>query len=457
MNCSPKTSKMPQEDLFKEFKKASTSEWRQQIDSELKETNFDKTLVWESPEGIKVRPFYHSEDLENSKVFPYGKRGRWKICQTIHVNDAEEANVKALDTISRGAECILFIILSENILLEKLLNGIAQEISIHFDFKFLSPTFFKRIQVKNKDVFLNLDCIGNFARTGNWFSGEEEDFKILKPLQGSGNKNIISIDISLYQNAGANIVQQLAYAIGHVNEYFTRGIIDSTITFKASVGSNYFFEIAKLRALRWLFKILADEYDLSMGCHIIAEPSVRNKTIYDYNANMLRTTTESMAAILGGADTVCNLAYDFVYHKPNEFGERIARNQLLVLKNESHFSQVYNPADGSYYIETLTEELAADALQKFKKIESDGGFLKLLKEGIIQKEIAQSSSIEQKKFDTRELVLVGSNVYQNFDNKMKDNLEFNPFQEKKFGQTLIEPIIEKRLASDLEQKRMEDE
>jgi len=448
---------MQESNLFNEFQKASASEWKQQINSELKETDFDQTLVWESPEGIKVKPFYHSEDLENSTAFPFGKRGGWKICQSIYVDDAEEANAKAHDAISRGAESILFNILSENISLEKLLNGIAEEIAIHFDFKFLSPSFFKKIQLKNKEVFLNLDCIGNLARTGNWFSGEEDDFEILKSLQGSGNKNIISIYVSRYQNAGANIVQQLAYAMAHVNEYFTRGILDSQITFKISMGPNYFFEIAKLRALRWLFKILTEEYDLSSDCHIIAEPSKRNKTIYDYNVNMLRTTTESMAAILGGADTVCNLPYDSVYHKPNEFGERIARNQLLILKNESHFSHVFNPADGSYYIETLTQELAEIALQKFKKIESDGGFLKLLKEGVIQKEIALSASIEQEKFDTKELVLVGSNVFQDLQNKMKDNLELNTFRENKIGKTLIEPIIERRLASSLEQKRLDDE
>ena len=448
---------MPKSNLFNEFQKASASEWKQQITSELKESDFDQTLVWESPEGIKVKPFYHSDDLKNFEIFAYGKRGVWNICQSIQVGDPEEANAKALEAVSTGTESLIFIILSENFSPEKLLQGIAEEISIHFDFKFLSTTFFKNIKLGNRKIFFNLDCIGNLARTGNWFSGKEDDFEVLKSLQDSENKNIVSIDISLYQNAGANIVQQLAYAMAHVNEYFTNGIINSQITFKVSMGSNYFFEIAKLRALRWLFKILAEEYDLSIDCHIIAEPSKRNKTIYDYNVNMLRTTTESMAAILGGADTVCNLPYDSVYHKSNEFGERIARNQLSILKNESYFSQVFNPADGAYYIETLTQELAESALKKLKKIESEGGFLKLLKEGSIQKEITHSAKIEQEKFDKEKLVLVGTNIFQNLDNKMKDNLELNPFQEKKFGQTLIEPIIEERLASNLERKRMEDE
>jgi len=447
---------MHQEDLFREFQKTSASEWKQKIIDELKGADFEKNLVWESPEGIKVKPFYHSDDLEKTRK-PSVNNTIWKICQLIIVTSAEEANERALDAISRGAESLLFKISSDNIPLEKLLVGIEKEITIHFDFGFFSPSFFNKIRIKNPTCFLNLDCIGNLAKTGNWFSSEGEDFDILKPLQDSRNKNIISIDVSLYQNAGANIVQQLAYAMAHFNEYFVRGIVGSHVTFKISVGSNYFFEIAKLRSLRWLFEILTLEYGVKIDCHIITEPSKRNKTIYDYNVNMLRTTTESMAAILGGADTVCNLPYDSVYNEPNEFGERIARNQLLILKHESYFSEVYNPADGAYYIESLTKELAESALQKFKEIESKGGFLKLLKEGSIQKEITESARIEQQKFDDEKIILVGTNAFQDFDNRIKDNLELNLLQEKKFGQTIIEPIVEKRISSGLEQKRMGDE
>ncbi len=137
---------------------------------------------------------------------------------------------------------------------------------------------------------------------------------------------------------------------------------------------------------------LASEYDVNTNCRILATPSKRNKTIYDYNVNMLRTTTECMSAILGGANTICNLPYDSLYHKSNEFGDRIARNQLLVLKNESYFDKVNNPADGAYYIESLTEQLAEKALDLFKDIEANGGFLNQLKEGTIQRKIKESCS-----------------------------------------------------------------
>jgi len=440
------------------FSKTSSSEWKQKILDELKGADFEETLVWESPEGIKVQPFYHSDDLKSSRKLSQGKRDGWKICQSIYVNEAKEANRKAHDALSRGSESFFFNIPSKDIPLENLLRGIDQEtVPIYFDFRFLSFSYLKKVQGKVKNAYLNLDCIGHLARTGNWFFDEEKDFEISKSLQGQNNKNILSVDVSLYQNAGANIVQQLAYALAHTNEYFTRRVVNSPISFKISVGTNYFFEIAKLRALRLLFGILAEEYDLIGDCHIITEPTKRNKTIYDYNSNMLRTTTESMAAILGGADAVCNLPYDSIYHEPNEFAERIARNQLVILKDESYFSKVYNPAAGSYYIESLTQELAEEALKMFKEIEGKGGFLKLLKAGIIQEQITESARVEQEKFDKKEIVIVGSNVFQNAEDRMKDNLDIDSFQKEEPMEMAVEPIFERRLTSSMEQKRLNDE
>ena len=171
----------------------------------------------------------------------------------------------------------------------------------------------------------------------------------------------------MYQNAGANMVQQIAYSLGQANEYFNRiESITKPIVFEVAVGTNYFFEIAKLRALRLLFNLIAKEYNHTLECNIIVSPTKRNKTLYDYNVNMLRTTTECMSAIIGGANAIANLPYDALYHKDNEFGDRIARNQLLILKNESYFDKVNNPADGSYYIETLTNQLAEKSLTLFK-------------------------------------------------------------------------------------------
>ena len=277
--------------------------------------------------------------------------------------------------------------------------------------------------------------------------------------------NTLSIDLSLYQNAGANIVQQLAYSLSHLNEYLNH--LDSILTtdqkanlsviFKVSVGTNYFFEIAKIRALRSLYKTLADAYGVNTSCVIHATPTKRNKTLYDYNTNMLRTTTECMSAVLGGADWISNQPYDAIYHNPNEFGERISRNQLLILKNESYFDKVDNPTDGAYYIESLTSQLSEKALDIFKSIESTGGFLSQLKEGIIQKKLKENARKEQEQFDSSELVLLGTNKYPNPEDQMKNDLEIDPFLKHNPVKTLIEPILEKRLAEAMEHERLKTE
>ncbi|MGB8703846.1 MAG: methylmalonyl-CoA mutase family protein, partial [Gillisia sp.] len=265
---------------------------------------------------------------------------------------------------------------------------------------------------------------------------------------------------SLYQNAGATIPQELAYSLAHVNEYlnhFGEQLKNQEILFRVAIGSNYFFEMAKIRALRLLYASLASEYDLPETCKIIAVPTRRDKTLYDYNVNLLRTTTQSMSAILGGADEIYNLPYDAIYQKNNEFGDRIARNQLLILKNESYFNKVSNGAEGAYYIETLTSQLASKALDIFKEIERGGGFLKQLKEGIIQKKIQESAEKEQQLFDEGKIVLIGTNKYENPQDKMKDDLELYPFLKMNPRKTLLQPILEKRLAEKKEKLRLEKE
>ena len=172
---------------------------------------------------------------------------------------------------------------------------------------------------------------------------------------------------------------------------------------------------------------------------------------------MLRTTTECMSAILGGADSVANLAYDAIYHKDNEFGDRISRNQLLVLKHESYFDKVNNPADGTYYIESLTEQLAEKALELFKDIEKNGGLISQLIDGTIQRKINESAQKEQELFDSGKEVLLGTNKYPNKNDQMKNDLELYPFVKQNARKTLITPIIEKRLAEKLEQERLAQE
>ena len=447
------------DNLFDAFEPVSSKQWKQQIQYELKGADYNDTLVWESLEGIKVRPFYHNDESEIKYALKENNTP-FSILQNIYVHDVALSNKRAIDTLNRGAENIRFTIENENVNLADLMQNLPLENTTYFYYlPFLSIDFVNQINEfaakNNAKCYIQLDPIGQLTKDGNWFGNLEKDFEKLNAISNKTSVPFITIQSGIYQNAGANMVQQLAYTLSHINEYFNRiKNNNQPITIEVSVGTNYFFEIAKLRALRLLFNTLAAEYNHTFDCHIIATPTKRNKTLYDYNVNMLRTTTECMSAVLGGANSISNLSYDALYHKDNEFGDRIARNQLLILKHESYFDKVYNPADGTYYIEVLTEQLAQKGLLLFKEIEENGGFISQLIEGTIQKKISESGAKEQELFDSGKEVLLGTNKYPNKNDKMKHDLELFPFLKQKPRKTLITPIIEKRLAEKLEQERL---
>ena len=329
--------------LFNDFDAVSSKQWKQKIKSDLKGADYNSTLLTETNEGITINPFYHQDTAKYIEVSVPTET--FKICQTIFVDDVTKANTLARNALKRGASALLFEA-NEPFEIEVLFDQlvIPKKSGIHFKLNFLSQSFVAELvkTTSQYTVFLNIDIIGNLAKSGNWFTNKNKDHEVL----GSRMKNtmpnisVLGVDAGLYQNAGANTVQQVAYTLAHVNEYlnaFADEKLANKIQFTFAVGGHYFLEIAKLRAFRYLFSLIIKEYDLDITPEIFVQPTLRNKSIYDYNINMLRTTTEGMSAILGGADCISNIDYDTIYHKSNEFGERIARNQLLILQEESYF------------------------------------------------------------------------------------------------------------------------
>ena len=443
--------------LLTDFDPVSAKAWKQKIQVDLKGAEYNETLISKTLEGIHIKPFYHNDDGIATTEIP-GTPSGWNITQGVFIDDVKIANNIAIDALEKGAEAIVFTA-EKPFNIPSVFKGFPfSKATIYFDFSFLDINFTKELSLyltrQNAEFYLNLDPVGKLSKEGNWFKSQKEDFNALQSLSQTGNT--ISVDTTNYQNAGANMVQQLAYALAHANEYLNHQTT-SSITFKIATGTHYFFEIAKIRALRILYASLAKEYNCSQTCHVIAQPSRRNKTVYDYNINMLRSTTEAMSSVLGGADAVCNMPYDVLYHKSNEFGERISRNQLLILKAESYFDVVSNPADGAYYIESVTQELASKALELFKQIEDGGGFIKQLLQGDIQKKIKESASKQQALFDNGSITLLGTNKHPNPMDLMKENLELFPFLKSNPRKTLIQPIIAKRLAEAIEQQRLAHE
>jgi len=446
--------------ITQEFPPVSAAAWKQKIQVDLKGADYNETLLSKTNEGITIKPFYHADDFEKLTI-PLSKED-FKICQKIIVSDEADANLKAIDATNKGADSVKFVAkkpFNAALLFKNLLD---KKIEFHFHFDFLSETFIDELAelLKHETAFYNIDIIGKLARTGNWHKSLNDDFKTLEAiLHKNPTAFILGINADIYQNAGANTVQQVAYALAVANEYLTRfgTEIAQNIQFNFAVGNNYFFEISKIRAFKYVYNLILSQYDTNANAIVFAEPSLRNKTIYDYNVNMLRTTTESMSAILGAANTISNCAYDAVFHDSNDFGDRIARNQLLILKEESYFKQAQHFATDSYYIESITKQLAEKALAVFKEIEKGGGFLTQLKEGIIQRKIKENAQKEQAQFDAGELVLLGTNKYPNAQDRMKHDLQANPFVARNPQKTLIIPIIPVRLSEKLEQKRLKDE
>ena len=250
-------------DLFKEFDPVASKQWKQLIQYDLKEADYNETLIWESPEGIKVKPFYHNDEFDNN-VNIATQVSHFKILQRIYVFDIQKSNNRAKETLNRGAESIYFTVENPEIDLKVLFDGLPQNITYYLKPLFLSEAFAVAVnafsKVNNYTIHLLQDPIYQLAADGNWFINLESDLSVLNVINTKSEIPFLSVNLGLYQNAGANIVQQLAYTLAHINEYFNRvENINIPITIEVAVGANYFFEIAKLRALRWVFVTLKKE------------------------------------------------------------------------------------------------------------------------------------------------------------------------------------------------------
>ncbi|MCG1037404.1 methylmalonyl-CoA mutase subunit beta [Polaribacter sargassicola] len=440
--------------LFDEFKKTSPSAWKQKIQVDLNGADYNNTLLWKSPEGIVVKPFYTSEDRTNQKI-KTPEQG-FNTCQSIFVGDEKIANLLAIEALKNGVNSIQFIANNTFDYKKLLININIKEVYFYFQFKFIDSHFQVQLSkfINSEKTYFQTDIIGNLAETGNWYSNLQSDFNALNNIQKS-TTNCISVSGDLYQNSGATITQQLAYSLAHANEYLNKFGADvaKKIHFSFSVGNNYFFEIAKLRAFRTLWATLITEYSVdNLEAHLFVKPSLRNKTLYNSNLNIVKTTSECMSAILGGANTICNISYDTIYKKSNKFGERIARNQLLILQQESLLNKAQDFADGSYYIESITQQLAENALLVFKQIEKNGGFLHQLKTGNIYRKIKENAIKEETSYleENPDLLL-------HKDELMQEKLELYPFLKQRNIKTLIQPIHLNRTSESLEKEYLNSE
>lgn len=454
--------------LFEEFPPVSTQQWMDKVTADLKGADYNKKLVWKTNEGIDVQPFYRAENLENLDYlnslpgeFPFVRgtkknNNEWLVRQSIVVKDFAEANKKTLNYLMRGVDSVAFVFKASSELSVADLDVLLKDISLDaVEVNFVGccsrraseafTAFVKKGGWDPKTIRASVeyDPFGKFALTGVLRNGAEHvignAINMIASTAELTKFTTLAVNGKNFGNAGSSIVQELAYSLALGAEYLTAltekgtevDAVAKKMKFNLSVSANYFLEIAKLRAARLLWAQIVKAYNPKCECSckmtIHAETGSWNKTVYDAYVNMLRTQTEAMSASLGGADSITVLPFNAAYEESNEFSDRIARNQQLLLKEESHFSKIADPAAGSYYIEELTASIADQAWKLFLEVQEKGGYLAALREGFIQTEIKKMAAKRDMNIATRRENLLGVNQFPNFTEKIEGDVDASVF------------------------------
>ncbi|MBQ5600694.1 MAG: methylmalonyl-CoA mutase small subunit [Phascolarctobacterium sp.] len=440
--------------LLADFPAITTEEWMAKINADLKGADFEKKLVWKTNEGFNVMPFYRLEDVAELKTttsapgeFPYVRGTKtdndWYVRQDIDATCAKTANAKALDVLNKGINSLGFILNKQELSAEyiaTLLNGICPE-CVELNFRVcircaaqlatLLADYFKAqgADLAKVEGSINCDPINRMLLKGkelNQAEVAEIAVATVKAAAALPKFRVIGVNSLSLNNAGAYCSQELGYALAWGAEYMTMltegGLTadeaGKAIKFNMGVGGNYFMEIAKFRAARMLWAMIVKAYAPACDCaakmRVHAETSTFNKTIYDAHVNLLRTQTEAMSATIAGVDSLTVNGFDVTYKESDDFSERIARNQQLLLKEESHFDKVTDPSAGSYYIENLTNSIAEQAWKLFLEIQNEGGFFAAVEAGKVQEAMKATSAKRLKDVSARKEVLLGTNQFPNF-------------------------------------------
>jgi methylmalonyl-CoA mutase len=424
--------------------------WKVSIEEILKGKSID-SLKTNTYENIQLKPLYTREDLEGREIEQYpgsldGRRGasplglaneQWKVAQTIYSKDPKELKQRLFSSFQKGQTAISFkpnqkLISQLSELLDSIYTKYPFAINAEeFQDDMLATLFTLKAQYEIKG-FIAKDPISLYAKTGNTIEVDKQAYdrwchSILQASTTLPKVRTIMIHTTTYHNGGANAVQELAIAmasaVNHIEELKKRGMtvkeIFSKIVFHFSIGSQFFMEVAKLRAARVLWSKMGEAYEVNQGVEMVisAETSHYTKTAYDPYVNLLRSGNEAFAAVLGGIQYLHVSPYNSLEGDDTEFSDRIARNTQLILMEEAHLNKVIDPVGGSWYIESITNKLIERAWALFLDIEANGGMVEALNSNFIQNQIEAVNQKRKEDIFTRKQIMVGVNQYVNLADK----------------------------------------
>ncbi len=460
---------MNKENLFSEFKKPTYQEWYDECVKLLKGAPFEKKMNTSTVEGITLKPIYMQEDLPQGLEMPAqgsylrgtnagGYRTKpWVISQDMYAKTPQEFNTKLLDALSKGqtgveitfddasSKCIDAdlaneigiggVSISTKADMDIALNEVSREhinINIFAGMAYCTAAAFLYSSTEDLTKLTGgvySDILSMLAKEGAVETSLENAYDALYALADFNAKNApnfgaVGVDMYAYSCSGASAVEELSFAMATATKYLSellkRGMDINTAAplfrFRMGIGSNFFMEIAKLRALRTLWAKVVESFggnEEAQKINVFVRTTTFNKTAYDPYVNMLRTTTEAFSAIVGICDGMTVGAFDEIFDKADDFSMRIARNQQILLAQECNLCDVVDPVGGSWYVENLCQELAEKSWAKFQDIEYQGGMEKYILEGKAAKDVENTYLARKKLYDSRRNVIVGTNSYAN--------------------------------------------
>ncbi|MCO5230952.1 MAG: methylmalonyl-CoA mutase family protein [Chitinophagales bacterium] len=420
---------MSNEGLFATFGEITVEDWKNKIIQDLKGKDYDKTLVWSSPENIQVQPFYTDNKKPAAKDFRV--QTKWQIVAPIHTSN--KANTQAIENLVGGATNIHFIAdNSQSIDIQSLTQNIEMS---------YAPISFENMQWNKTHQNYWLENKSSKSHLGinplaQLHSGQstEYDLSIIDWIKYRNSIQaqwgVLTIDGSIYKNSGGHYIDEIAFIIAalqeNLHQLHNQGIPSNTIgsiQIKTAIGPNFFFEIAKIKVIRHLAQKIVDEYQ-GAEISILAESADIYRSNLDMETNILRLTTEAMSAILGGADAVMLHPYDSI--EGNSFSQRISRNIQHLLIEESYFEKQLNPTSGSYYIEQLIEDLKRPSWNVFLSIEKHQGYIaSFIGKSIPEFFIFRHQQTLKNNVSNRATILLGVNQFPNLNDDISKIPEVN--------------------------------